>query len=368
MRRLAAVLCAAVLASSAAMLVPALSAATSGPHTARPWTPVKGIAVDLSLASSINDAQAITIGTQLFSTIATKFHANAVSFNFPFIQSSSRANDPHGAPMTPSPGRLAMLTALAHRYHLAVQYRPYLWEGNLTKACPTPQCPSQSRPSIRPSNVAVWFQNYWLFLEPYLASANEAGAASFSVALEFTSLLPWTKWPCRSCLSDWSRLVQRAKTIYAGQVVYSQQHIPQETIPLTARGYDAYQPIELKSPRDVSIHAFTSGFIRNFQMAGMQSTPADLIVEELGIPAVAGAYDEPNYFHYNPGTAVDRPVQTDWFAGACNAFRALHMAGIYYWSIDFNTFTPTENASKKIYDWLGTPSATAIESCFAGIP
>jgi len=64
-----------------------------------------------------------------------------------------------------------------------------------------------------------------------------AGAASFSVALEFTSLLPY--------LSDWERLVLQAKTVFPGELLYSQQHVPLETIPLTARGYDAYQPIDL---------------------------------------------------------------------------------------------------------------------------
>ena len=350
-RRLAAVLLAGALATSAALLVPTWSDASPRHHTARPWDPVKGIAINLSNASKISDAQSLTIANQLFSTVTTTFHANAVSLNFPFTQSSSRANDPHRAAMTPSPGRLLLLTELAHRYHLRVQYRPYLWEGNLTK---------RSRPSIEPSNVARWFQSYWAFLEPYLETASQAGAASFSVALEFTSLL--------GQLSSWERLVLRARSIYDGQIFYSQQHVPQQTIPFTERGYDAYQPIPLPSDRYVSVHAFTAGFIKNFQMAGMQSSPADLTVEELGIPAVSGAYDVPNYFHYPKGTKVLRVVQTDWFAGACNAFRTLHMAGIYYWSIDFNTFTPGENASKKIYDWLRTPSATAIQSCFASVP
>ena len=222
------------------------------------------------------------IGNQLFSVLATTLHANAVSLNFPFYQASSRSNDPQRASMTPSPGRLLMLTELAHRYGLSVQFRPYLWEGDLRM---------QSRPQIDPSNPTLWFTNYWTFLEPYLEVANEAGAASFSVALEFTSLLPH--------LSDWERLVQQAKTVFPGELLYSQQHVPQETIPLTARGYDAYQPIDLlpcdaatvptvqcmrESDQRVSVKAFTRGFIQNFQMVGMQSTPGDLTAEEVGIP------------------------------------------------------------------------------------
>ncbi len=376
MRRLAAVLLAGALASSAALLVPTLSAASSRPHVARPWAPVKGIAVDLSLASNISDQAAMKQGAALFSTIATTFHANAVSLNFPFWQSSSRANDPQRVAMTPSPGRLLLLTELVHRYGLSVQYRPYLYEGNLSM---------QSRPSIEPTDVALWFQNYWAFLEPYLEAAQESGAASFSVALEFTSLLPWIKWPCPACLSDWERLVQQAKAVYSGPLVYSEQHSPQETIPFTERGYDAYQPIDLlscdrvyqptvsclaKSDRLVSVAAFTAGFVHNLRLLGMQSTPADLTLEEVGIPAVSGAYTQPNWFHYKPGTPVDRPVQTDWFAGACNALIELHLSGIYFWSLDFNTFsaTPPPPGDVTIYNWYGSPAATAIASCFARVP
>ena len=87
MRRLGALLLAVAVASSAALLVPTLSAATSSPEVARPWAPVKGIAVDVSSAASISDAQAMAIGTQLFTTIANTFHANAVSLNFPFYLS-----------------------------------------------------------------------------------------------------------------------------------------------------------------------------------------------------------------------------------------------------------------------------------------
>lgn len=362
MRRLAAALLAGALATSGALLVPTLSAATSAPHTARAWDPVKGIAVDLSYQSKLSDAQALAIGNELFSMIANKFHANAVSLNFPFYQSGSSATNPQATAITPTPGRLLLLTELARRYHLSVQYRPYLWENNLAK---------QSRPSIQPSNVAAWFNSYWTFLEPYLETATESGAASFSVALEFTTLLPY--------LSDWERLVAKAKTVYSGPLFYSQQHVPEETIPLTQRGYDAYQPIDLlacdrvatptatclaDSDRLVSVPAFTRGFEQNLEMAEQQSAPADLTIEELGIAATSGAYADPNNFVYLKGQRIVRKVQTDWFAGACDAAQRLHLAGLYYWSIDFNTFTPGENSSNQLYNWLGTPTATAIQTCF----
>jgi glycosyl hydrolase family 113 len=348
MRRPMAVLLALTVSLGAAVAVPALSAASPQPRSAPSGPPTKGIAVLLDAANQISDAQAVSISNSLFSTIVTKFHANAVSLNFPYRQSSSTSNDPSRATITPSPQRLAAITAIARRYHLAVQYRPYLFEGDLLH---------NSRTQIKPSNPTLWLQSYWTFLEPYLISANEAGVSSFSVAQELPTLL--------SHLSGWTTLIQRAKSVFSGELIYSQQHQPMVSLPLTARGYDAYQPIPLSSPKKVSVSAFTSGFTHNFQLAGMQSSPADIIIEELGIAAVSGAYNEPFYEHYPVTTKVDRVVQEDWFQGACNAFWALHMKGIYFWAIGFNNWSVTENNTKGIYTWYNTPTENVVASCFA---
>lgn len=348
MRRPLAVLLALFVSLGAAVAVPTLSSASSQPRNAPSSTPVKGIAVLLDQANQITDAQAMSIANTMFSTIVSKFHANAVSLNFAYHQGSSSSNLPQRAPMTPSPQRLAAITAIAHRYHLSVQYRPYLFEGNLVK---------HSRTTIKPSNSSLWIQNYFNFLQPYLISANQAGVASFSVAQELTSLLP--------NLTAWTTLIQKAKTLYSGELLYSQSHFPMVSIPLTARGYDAYEPIPLSSPKKVSVAAFTTGFEHNFQLPGMQSSPADLTVEELGIAAVSGAYNQPFYEHYPAKTKVIRAVQQDWFQGACNAFWALHLNGIYFWAIGFNKFQVSENNKNGIYQWYGTPTANTVAACFA---
>ncbi|HEV3211853.1 MAG TPA: hypothetical protein VGZ03_00515 [Acidimicrobiales bacterium] len=290
----------------------------------------------------------MTIANSMFSTIVARFHANAVSLNFPYRQASSTSNDPMRASITPSPQRLAAITAVAHRYHLAVQYRPYLFEGDLLQ---------NSRTTIKPTNPALWIQNYWTFLQPYLISANEAGVSSFSVAQELTTLLPH--------LSNWTTLIQHAKSVYSGELLYSQSHSPMVSLPLTAKGYDAYTPILISNPRRVSAAAFTRGFIHNFQLAGMQSSPADLTIEELGIAAVAGAYTRPFYEHYPVKTKLDRAVQEDWFQGACNAFWTLHMHGIYFWAIGFDNWSPTENNAKGLYTWYNTPTQNIVAACFA---
>jgi hypothetical protein len=334
--------------------LPALAAGVSAtstlahPAVASRAQPMKGIAIIIDSANSQTDAKAMSIANALFSMVRSKLHANAVSFNFPFWQTSSKSNDPREAPMTPSPGRLAALTEIAHRYHLSVQYRPYLYEGDLA---------GRARALIHPTDPAAWFANYRAFLQPYLESASEAGATSFSVALEFYSLMPY--------LSDWYRIVQQAKAIFPGMLLYSQGYFGQGSIPLTAQGFDAYQPISLSSDRAVSVAAFTKGFVKNLQVKGMESAAADIWIEEVGIPAVSGAYKRPDFYHYPAKTKIDRVIQTDWFAGACNAFWRLHLKGIYFWAIDLTYWAPGENDSSSPYSWLGTPTATAVAKCFA---
>ena len=348
MRRPMAVLLAVLVSFGAALAVPSLSSASPHPRTALRGVPTKGIAILMDSANAITDAQAMATAKVLFPIIATKFHANAVSFNFAYRMSGSNANDPSRGAITPSPQLLAALTEIARRYGLSVQYRPYLYEGNLR---------NHSRTTITPSNPTLWIQSYSNFLAPYLISANEAGVATFSVAQELTTLLP--------SLSAWTTLIQRAKTLFPRELLYSQQHYPMVSIPLTSRGYDAYEPIPLKSVSQVSVAVFTKGFERNFQIAGMQTTPADLTVEEIGLAAVAGAYNRPFYEHYPTNTKIDRIVQQDWFQGACNAFWAQHLRGLFYWAIGFNTFSPSQNNKKQLYKWYGTPTANVVAACFA---
>ena len=328
MRRPVALLCALLVALGAAVVVPTLSSASPQPRTAATAPPAKGIAVLLDGANLITDAQAMTTANSMFSTIVTRFHANAVSLNFPYVQASSTSNDPTRAPITPSPQRLAEITAVAQRYHLNVQYRPYLFEGDLAQ---------HSRTTIKPTNPALWIQNYWTFLQPYLISANEAGVQSFSIAQELHDA-------ARRSSSSWEPLVQRAKTLYSGAA----HLLPAARADGVAAAHRRVATTPTRRSRSRARRRSRSprsrrDSIKNFQLPGMQATPSDLTIEELGIAAVAGAYNEPFYEHYPVKTKVDRAVQEDWFQGACNAFWALHLQGIYFWAIGFNGFTPTEN-------------------------
>lgn len=302
----------------------------------------------MAFSNKMTDARAVRTANALMSMLATKLHANAVSLNFPLWQHGSASDDPERAPMTPSPERLIAVTEIARRYGLSVQWRPYLFEGNLM---------FQTHNSIVPTDPTLWMTNYWRFLRPYLVAANLAGVSSFSIGVELRSMLQY--------LSQWATIVRQAKALYSGTIVYSQQHAPQASIPLTARGYDAYQPIPLPSTKDATAAAFTKGFEHNLRTAEMQSALRDLTLEEVGITATRRAYFTPSAGGFSKGTPLDRGVQTAWFQGACNAFWQLHLAGIYFYTISFLRYRPGENDATSYGAWLGTSTATAVASCFS---
>jgi hypothetical protein len=55
----------------------------------------------------------------------------------------------------------------------------------------------------------------------------------------------------------------------------------------------------------------------------------------------------------------------------CDTFIHDNMSGLYFWSVDFNNFSPTYDADTNhppsLYDFENTASQSAIESCFAQI-
>ncbi|MFZ2058502.1 MAG: hypothetical protein WAV54_13925 [Acidimicrobiales bacterium] len=330
--------------------LPGTASSTVGTRTLATWTPIKGIALDVSDASKFTDAQTIAKAKEVFAWVVS-LHANAVSLNFPFYESGRTSITPEASSITPSPGRLAAITAVAHDYNLSVEWRPYLSEKNFRDF---------ARTSIQPWNTRLWFTNYWVFLKPYLEAAKMAGANSFSIAMETTSLLGY--------LDYWAPLVRQAKQVFGTQVFYSSSHVPYGTVPLTHFGYDAYQSIKEKSDAEATVGNFTVGFEKNFKVARFSTTPQDTTIEELGIPAVSGAYDVPNQYWFPPGTRIVRFVQANWFAGACNAFKHYRMAGIYFWSVNLEWFTPTENGSANPGAWVGTSTQSVVSKCFATMP
>jgi hypothetical protein len=336
-----------LVAGVATGLVPGVASSTPKSRTTPAFTPHLGIDVVLDGQNQLDDAQVATQAVKVFLYVRS-LHANSVSLNFPFYMTSSTSNVPERWNSTPSPARVAEITDIARKFRLSVLVRPYLSYSNLKPP---------SRSLINPSNLPLWFANYWTLLQPYLVAAKQSGADSFSIAMENASLL--------GDLKDWVTLVSKAKAIFGNEIYYSSNHLPFETVPMTKFGYDEYQPILLKNDSQATVANLTAGFETNLTTPGFPLQPADTTLEEVWIAAMSGAYRHPNDYEFPPGTPVERWIQANWFTAACNAFWHFHMPGIYYWAVYFQLFTPTENQTNNIGGWINTASQKAIASCFS---
>jgi hypothetical protein len=331
---------------------PSVSGSQPAAHGSGP-RPQLGIAVVVDNQSEFTTPQALAQAKELF-TYVKSLKANAVALNFPFYMTSLTSSDPTSGAGTPSPARIAALTMLARGMGLQVQLRPYLSEANFP--------PPDWRGMIAPKNLRAWFTNYLTFLRPYLVVAGSTGVTSFCIAAELTSMLNY--------LNYWIPLVNRAKSIFGGEIIFSENFPPPlETLPGTELGWDAYTPVVLSSDAQATVANLTKGDLANYQSPGFQATPEQTTLEEVGISAVSKAYltpwMTPSNVGFPQGAPIMRFIQTNWFAAACNAFWTLHMKGIYFWVLYLAEFSPTENDSSLYPNWMDTPTATAIKSCFA---
>lgn len=311
--------------------------------------PQLGIAVVVDNQNYFTTPESIAKARELFAYVRS-LDANSVSLNFPFYMASQTSNDPVPEVGSPSPSRIAELVLLARGMGLSVQLRPYLSEQDFTLP--------KWRGTITPTDPGMWFANYWAFLRPYLVVAAETGVTSFCIGVELTSMLTY--------LNYWIPLVIRAKSVFDGEIIYSENFpLPMETLPGTQLGWDAYTPVLVSSDAQATVAALTRGDLANYQVPAFQATPKETTIEEVGIAAVSGAYRSPWIVSFPVGTPVIRSIQVNWFTAACDAFWLLHMRGIYYWTLYLAAFTPNENDSDNYTNWVGTPTAAAIKSCFA---
>jgi len=328
--------------------------------------PDLGIDVNFGGQAILPTPVEMNLGRQVF-TYVSSLGANAVSISFPYYEvgqtpsnGAQTSNGVTSGPGTPSVQLLASVVRLAESYGLRVQLRPTLsQEGD---------APLQWHGTIAPTNPAAWINSYLTWLTPYLVMARENGVESFGIASELNSMLGYTQY--------WNSFVHRARTLFGNNLLYSQSRyvsttsVHYESIPGVLAGYDAYQPVKPPNGTTVTsanaVSVFTSGIEANLRPAGFAAPLRQTRIEELGLSAVVGAWTFPPAVIW-PSGVYARWVQASWFTANCNAFQALHMAGIYFWQVDYGAFNPAYNANTNndINAWQGTQTESAVKSCFA---
>jgi hypothetical protein len=274
--------------------------------------------------------------------------ANSVGITFPIYTDGAKPTRVYTtAGVTPTPGDLRTVIGLARARGLRVLVRPLIAEVNLKGA-------GVWRGSIKPSNVDGWFTSYGKTLLPYLTAAQEARADGFVVGSELDSLVKYQ--------DRWRTTVAEADRIFTGRLIYADNWGVWATgrpgVPGTESGLDAYPQLHLSDAATVAqiAAAWKKWLLKRPQ--GLERTT----IQEIGIAAVTGAYKLPASWP-GDGQTVTPQVQIRWFAGACAAAKSLHLAGIYFWTLDAWA-DPANAAGYDAGSFIGRGDQ-AIKECFA---
>lgn len=305
----------------------------------------KGIAIYWKTEPGETLARVRTAADQAFD-YAISLGANSVSLSFPFFVDGTKPTRVYSTDATPTPAMADVVFHEAATRHLLVNVRPLLDEDNLAA--------NGWRGSIAPVDLDSWFTSYETFLQPYLASANSNRVAMFTVNTELNSLADDAQW---------SALVAWAHTLYHGAIHYSANR-GALTGPLFTEvdswGVDAYFDTTLSDT--ASVEQLTAAW--NQWLATQPFTnPSQLVYDEVGIPAEPGAYGHTTGWG-DLTEPLDETVQANWFSAACDSAKQNHLAGIYFWRINFgdNFNQPPISSDRDAYS--GRQAAQSIKQCF----
>jgi hypothetical protein len=279
--------------------------------------------------------------------------ANSVSISFSFLMDSAeasvvRADDP----MTPSPGRLAIVLDEANNRGLRTTVRPMLHERNLASH----DEPDMWRGSIRPASRAKWFSSYRDMLVEYGKVAQGSKVATFVVGTELNSM--------ESNGDGWRTVATGLGDVYSGELDYSANHDrlrKNGPAPGISLSVDAYPPVKVGDGATVAqLTAGWNEWLTDNRGSGKLS---DLVLAEVAIGARSGAYREP-WSPHAKGT-IRPEIQQRWFDAACEVMRKRDLAGIYFWMLNLDSDPTAQPSDKAPMDFAARPGEKNIARCFA---
>jgi hypothetical protein len=85
------------------------------------------------------------------------------------------------------------------------------------------------------------------------------------------------------------------------------------------------------------------------------------------VPSDSGVHPHPQ--SWTASREWDFGLQARWFEAMCTVVRERHMAGLYFWDIDFNqnVWQPSPQSDPPL-SFIGRQGALAVRSCFADPP
>jgi len=305
------------------------------------------VGVNLWAKEDYTAAQTRADGIRMMSYIKNVLHAGAVDIVWNFFAPSYASTQVKWTSSTLTPQNVAILTQIAKQDHLLVEYRPMMFVLNVV---------NNWEGMISPSNDAAWFAAYYHANIPYLRLAEKYHVNEFVAGTEMDGV-------SRSPL--WNSFLIKSAKLYKGVFSYADHqylYFPHKRFqipPVGLVGLDDYEPLNL--PSTATQAQVTAAYEQYFS-----TVPAALLrrtaLDETGIQARAGAYQEPS-FMYIPGT-LDTEVQVNWYTAACMAMKRFHLRAVFFWKVDLADYPLTHPAS-SLSTFEGKPGAQAIGRCAA---
>jgi hypothetical protein len=352
---LAAALAALVVASCGRPSVPTSSKTAAELGTSE-WRvlgesqPVLG--VDLYALSNYSTAEVEADGQRTLNYIKNVLKADAVGIVWNLYAPSPYTDAVKVTNATLSASNVGILTRIAIQDHLLVEYRPLIL---------VPSAPDHWEGTIDPYPLAGWFNNYYQVELPYLRIAQQLGVSEFVTGTELHALNTSPLWP-----SFFARVSQ----VYHGAISYSSwdgdyfgsapgtlfRVARPELLPVKYLGMDMYWHMNL--PATATTTEVTAAWEALFAKVPL-SVLRRTAIDEIGIPARAGAYADPQDLGLS-GLRSEQ-VQVNWFTAACATVRRYHMRGVFFFKVDL-TDNPAHPAT-SLSTFEGQEGAGAISEC-----
>jgi len=316
------------------------------------------LGVNLYALSNPSASQVRADGVRTLGYIKHVLKADAVGIVWNFYAPHPYRDAVGATRDTLSARNVGILTRIAKRYGLAVEYRPLIlvtgaanpWEGLIA---PFPQ--------------KDWFSHYYQAELPYLRMAQRLGVPEFVTGTELMELNASRYWPT---------FFARVAKVYHGVISYSAwdgnyfghnpgqgnspaapfQVAKPQLLDVKYLGMDMYWHMNLPDGATAAqVTAAWDGLFRTMPASVLRRTAID----ETGISARTGAYANPG--DLGAAGAADEQVQANWFTAACRTVAKYHMRGVFFWKVDLTDFPDHPATSLSTFE--GREGDAAISEC-----
>lgn len=325
------------------------------PRVAEPWEPgMPQWGVQLYWEDMPSDDESAIRGkARRLADYLVSLNANSVALSFPVYTTGIDADAVFAGPKTPSVERVTPVVETLHAAGLRVSLRPILDERELLP---------EWRGAIEPKDKDAWFASYRDLLLPYAEMAEREDVATIVVGVELASM--------EDEVAHWNGFLAALRGVFDGELAYNTNYPNflenSSRVPVDSTGVDAYFPVK-NQPDTASVDTIAAAWNTWLDQRSTGPMP-DVVISETGIGAQNGAFAAPGDF-YRYGT-VNAKVQATWYTAVCQVVKQRHMAGVYWWSVNFHDdpATPPTAANSRL-DFAARPATEqAVRGCFGGTP